>query len=372
MSEASKPSAAGQRLTQIKDFLTFNKTAMTIPFDPDSTKFPSRKELPVIPGAPKDCAWVWGENDYLGRLNLLTPTRVAAASKEIRTGEMVSLNLPLNVPDVPAFGRETFEHEIKTLVEEIVYDDKYKLNTQSGTQWDGFRHFAHIPTKTFYNNTHAQDIVGPKANDKCGIHHWSDHCIAGRGVLLDYRGYAHKKGIQYDPYDYYPISFEELYQCGLDQGIDIRPQSQGGDIKIGDILMIRSGFVEAYNMKPGDERAALARRGHGPEGDNAGGMEAQRWAGVAQEERLLDWLHDSWFAAVAGDAPAFEAWPTHESYHCHEYLLALWGCPIGEMWDLEKLARTCREKNRWTFFVTSAPSNVPGGVSSHINATAVF
>ena len=28
--------------------------------------------------------------------------------------------------------------------------------------------------------------------------------------------------------------------------------------------------------------------------------------------------------------------------------------------DLEKLAQTCREKNRWTFFVTSTPANVPG------------
>lgn len=33
------------------------------------------------------------------------------------------------------------------------------------------------------------------------------------------------------------------------------------------------------------------------------------------------------------------------------------------MVDLEKLAQTCREKNRWTFFVTSAPANVPGKLS---------
>lgn len=60
------------------------------------------------------------------------------ASKEIKTGEMVPLNLPLNVPKVPAFAREIFEHEIKPLSDKAVaYDDKYKLNTQSGTQWDG-------------------------------------------------------------------------------------------------------------------------------------------------------------------------------------------------------------------------------------------
>lgn len=165
--------------------------------------------------------------------------------------------------------------------------------------------FAHIPTGTFYNNTHGEDILGPKANHKCSIHHWAEHGIAGRGVLLDYRAYAHKKGIQYDPYDYYPISYDELYQCGKDQGLDIRPEAQGGDMRIGDILMIRSGFVEAYYSKSPEERSELALRPH-----SIGPQDGQRYAGVAQEEKVLDWLHDCYFAAVAGDAPAFEAWPT--------------------------------------------------------------
>jgi hypothetical protein len=30
------------------------------------------------------------------------------------------------------------------------------------------------------------------------------------------------------------------------------------------------------------------------------------------------------------------------------------------MFDFEKLAKICREQERWTFFVTSAPANVPG------------
>jgi hypothetical protein len=60
---AEHNTTAGQRLTQIKDFLTMNKTATTIPWDPNSTKFPTRKELPKIPGAPDDAAWVWGDDD---------------------------------------------------------------------------------------------------------------------------------------------------------------------------------------------------------------------------------------------------------------------------------------------------------------------
>jgi len=185
--------------------------------------------------------------------------------------------------------------------------------------------------------------------------------------LLDYRAYAHAKGIQYDPYDYYPISYHELSQCGAHQGIDIRPAAQGGDIKPGDILFIRSGFVEAYHLKSPEDRKALALRGH-----ESGGKSLQRYAGVAQEERIKDWLHDSYFAAVAGDAPTFEAWPTHEKYHLHEYILALWGMPLGEMLDLERLSQKCQELRRWTFFFTSAPANVPGGVSSHVNGQAIL
>lgn len=127
-------------------------------------------------------------------------------------------------------------------------------------------------------------------------------------MLLDYRGYAHKKGINYDPYDYYPISWEELYQCGKDQGIDIRPAAQGGDIKIGDMLFIRSGWKEAYdNKSDADRTKAALRHGTGKDGEDG-----QRYAGVSQEQKILDWLHDCYFSSVAGDAPAFEAWPTHE------------------------------------------------------------
>ncbi len=55
-------------------------------------------------------------------------------------------SLPLNVPEYPAFNREKFEHSIKVLLENVAYDDIYYLNTQSGTQWDGFRHVSAVET----------------------------------------------------------------------------------------------------------------------------------------------------------------------------------------------------------------------------------
>lgn len=124
--------------------------------------------------------------------------------------------------------------------------------------------------------------------------------------------------------------------------------------------MIRSGFIDSYyNERTPEERKELALRPHtvGPE-------DQQRWGGVAQGDEMLDFLHDSYFAALVGDSPTFERWPTAEKYFLHEHILALWGMPLGEMWDLEKLAEKCRETGRWTFFLTSAPANVPGMLSS--------
>lgn len=120
-------SKANQRLSQTRDFF-MGKMAMVVPWDPNSSYFPLRKDLPKIRGAPEDAAWVWGEDDYVGRLNLLTPARVKAAASEIKTGEMARLDLPLDIPQQPAFRREKFEHSIKVLAENIAYDDIYHLN----------------------------------------------------------------------------------------------------------------------------------------------------------------------------------------------------------------------------------------------------
>jgi hypothetical protein len=169
-------------------------------------------------------------------------------------------------------------------------------------------------------------------------------------VLLDYRHYALTHNKPYDPYTPHEITFSELRACAKFQNLNLLPESQGGDIRIGDILLIRSGFVEKYHAQSPAERYETATRSH----------ENLDFAGVSREEEMREWLHDCYFAAVAGDSPTFEAWPVAGMNHLHQSLLALWGVPIGEMWDLERLGALCRERGRWTFFLTSAPANVPG------------
>ncbi|KAF2672288.1 hypothetical protein BT63DRAFT_422776 [Microthyrium microscopicum] len=358
---------ASSRLSQLLSIFTPSKPATMPPWDPDSTSFPTRQNLPPHPIAPKGASWNWGATDQLGRLNLLTPARVLSARRTITTGQLIPLNLPLSVPATPSFNRRPFEHTIKAVAPGISYDDEYTLNTQSGTQWDGLRHFAHIPSGLFYNGAKGADIEA-EGSDVCGMQAWAAHGIAGRGVLLDYWGYTIAHNKSYDAYAQHAISHADLVACGKWQGLDIRPASQGGDIQIGDMLFVRSGFNAAYASKTEEERTKLAKR----EG------EALTYAGVEQSEEMLDWLHDAYFAAVAGDAPSFEVWPpkkderAERKYYMHEYILALWGMPLGEMLDLEALAVACGKQKRYVFFFVSSPANVKGGVGSHVNGVAIL
>lgn len=61
MSEAA--TNASNPLSQAKDRVTSGKTVATIPFDPDWTELPSRKNVPQIEGALAGAAWVWGKGD---------------------------------------------------------------------------------------------------------------------------------------------------------------------------------------------------------------------------------------------------------------------------------------------------------------------
>jgi hypothetical protein len=76
---------------------------------------------------------------------------------------------------------------------------------------------------------------------------------------------------------------------------------------------------------------------------------------------------------VVGDTFAFEAWPPPQgAMGLHEWLFASWGTPIGEMWNMERLSAECERQGRWSFFLTSAPLHVVGGVGSPPGAIAIF
>ena len=56
----------------------------------------------------------------------------------------------------------------------------------------------------------------------------------------------------------------------------------------------------------------------------------------------------------------------------HHILLPYMGMPIVDNADLEGLATTCAELNRWEFQLVVAPLFVPGGTGSPVNPIANF
>jgi kynurenine formamidase len=175
--------------------------------------------------------------------------------------------------------------------------------------------------------------------------------IVGRGVLVDYVGYLEDKGLPVpDPTTNYGFTTHDL---------DAVARHQGLDFKTGDILFIRTGFVRWYDNAPEQERQRCM------------GGEKSTFIGLQGSEEAKEWLWDHYFAAVACDTFGFEVNPPTEVV-LHETILPLWGTPIGEMFNLEQLADMCRQQQRWSFFVTSAPLNVPNGIGSPPNIIAIF
>lgn len=327
----------------------------------ERTSFPKRAQLPVVAGTPEGSAWFWGGSDELGRLNLLTPQRVQRATGEnVKTGCVVSLNLSLSEPSPPLFGRRPFEHRINS-IGKGAFDDETTFNTQSSSQWDGFRHFADPKSGCFYNGIVSEEIEGEDVEDeggsersrRLGIDAWSRRGIVGRGVLLDVYSWAQTHN-SYDPFTQHSITATDLKACA---------ESQGITFETGDILLIRTGWLERYNSLTKEEK----------QDRSTWDLMKHQYAGLEASEGMKDFLHDSYFSATAADNPSLEVWPASSwEASLHAALLPLWGVPIGELWDLEALSQKCRQENRWTFLVTSSPAYIPGGVGSPPNALALF
>jgi kynurenine formamidase len=305
---------------------------------------PSYDELPIREDAPPGSSWgLWGDPDYFGCLNLLTPERAAsAAARCVRSGRSFGLNLDFGQPDPPLFGRGRMHHEVTGPLGGGHDDILHNWNTQSSSQWDGFRHIAH-PEHGHFGGVPDQDH---------GVHHWSARGLVGRGVLADVDRWRSARGRSLKQGALDPIPVAELAACLADQGTEV---------EVGDVLLFRTGWTAWYRSLDRDDRIRLGQPGK----QVNPGLEP----GPATISQLWNWH----IAAVASDNPAVESWPPSRDVDLflHFTLLPLLGMPLGELFDLDPLAEECASSGRWDFLFVSAPINVRGGVASPPNAVAI-
>ena len=329
-----------------------------------TSALPDYDDLPTRAGLR--AAWgVWGEgDDVFGCLNLLTPERVAAATGLVRRGAVFALNWSMALPDPPLFGRGKFEHEVTGTG--TGHDDVlHGWNTQSSSQWDGFRHIRN----------HAAQRVRAR--------HRPLRWCARRGAR--------------DP------SLGATWHRRSGRARRHRPLA-GGERAAAAIRRVRrhrSGRDRRVSRGPGQRRWRRATScSCGPDGSSGtsasratsatrlGDVGELKAPGFASGEELARTLWNLHIAAIGCDNPGVEVWPPsrltraeyeaarEEQMHLHEVfthcvLLPLLGLPLGEMWDLEALAADCAADGRYECFFTSAPLNLPAGVASPPNALAI-
>ncbi len=309
---------------------------------------PRYRDLPRADPIEAGHAWdVWGRDDELGRLNLVTPATVLAATAEVRRGRVFNLCLPLTLPDPPwEHSRTPLQHEV-LVVDRNTQDDVLRdFYPQASTQWDGLRH-VRARELGFYGGRDG-DVAGPGGTE-LGIERWVEHGVVGRGVLADVAGHLERAGTPLDPRAGTPIEVPALQATLAEAGVELRA---------GDVLLVRTGYLTAYKAASADERADFSVQRDCP--------------GLHAGEAMAEFLWDSGVAAIATDNPAVEVVPgSREAGSLHRRLIPLLGFMLGELFDLDELAADCADDGRSTCLFVAVPLNVPGGVGSPGNAIAV-
>lgn len=327
---------------------------------------PSYAELLERTDAPPGSSWgLFGADDELGTLNFLTPERILDAKQCIRRGTYFNFDCPIDAFDPPILAhRKPLKHTIIGSSRHHRDDFIDSFYMQSGSQIDGLRHFRH-PVHGFYNRAPDDSIV--EGTPRLGINRVVEHGVVGRGVLIDVERYLARRGERLDYDSGAPISVALVDEIAAEQGVEFRS---------GDILLLRTGWMNHYFTSMTDEqRQSFPQRMCSP--------------GLKQGHDTLAWLWDHQFSVGASDNFGLECFPPIEdspfaaesksvadihprhTHMMHAHMIALLGLTIGEQWDLETLADDCASDGVWECFVSVKPINLVGAVGSPANAFAL-
>lgn len=311
----------------------------------------------LMAAAPFGTNWgKWGPDDELGALNYITPEKIAEAGKCIKKGKVFNLAIDLT-PTSPGWTGRTYQHTMTHVTPSFskeggigFTDDMIVMHSQFSTQWDGLPHC--VWSGKAYNGFDAPSIARG-APQKLSIHKWADRVVS-RGVLLDI---AKLKGVP---------NLEKGYEI-TPEDLDAACKAQNIEVTSGDILMIRTGWINVMRTWK------TPLRGSDPYDLGEPGI------GL----RACQWVKEKEIAAVAADTLGVEVIPFKKEdvekindigfkgFPVHVELLVHQGVPLGEIWDFEALAKDCAEDGVYEVFLSAPPLRVVGGVGSVLSPIAI-
>ncbi len=200
----------------------------------------------------------WGDDDQRGALNLITPEAVKAAALRRVTGKVYSLSIQLSQATVPAVhDRPAPERYTLSSLADIgrippffeigegvgANEDVLVMPSHIGTHMDAL---SHVTSESLLYNGYPAATFTPRGGAaKCGIEHTAS--FAGPAKLLDVQGHL-----------------EATTGTGLAPGqvidsamLDACRSAQGTTFEAGDILLVRTGWIEHRNAHLGPDQAFL-------------------------------------------------------------------------------------------------------------------
>jgi kynurenine formamidase len=263
----------------------------------------------------------WGDDDELGRLNLMTESSRAAILSRISGGQSYDLSVEyfIGMPSWQAAGDPHYRIWMTHTPRGTTVDDPVRvgqaINDHVSYSGSAFTMYAHTGTHIdalshfglngeIWNGFSADEHLGDRGWQRAGAE--TIPAIIARGVLIDLPG---AQGLDELPAGY-RVTREDLIAALA---------RQNTVLETGDVVLIRTGRMRQY------ESAAAYM-------DNAPGlgMEAARY--LVEEAGAM---------IVGADNLSFEAFPSEIEGNyvpVHTYLLAQQGTPILELVNLEALA----------------------------------
>ena len=287
----------------------------------------------------------WGADDQRGALNYISNEKRAAAARLVRTGEAVSLALPL--PTRPARDNPTPVTHLMIRSGNVGHPlgswgcaDYFAIEPHglATTHLDALCH--HFYQGKMYNGFDYTEVDFQGAH-KCAIDVARDGIIS-RGVLLDIPRLRH-------------VEWVEPGNAIFPEDLEAAERAQRVELAEGDVMLLRTG---RFKLRRAQGVSAIA-------GQKMPGLHAS----------CLEWLHQRKIAVLGSDAVS-DVLPTPYDpplkMPIHTGTLVMMGVHLIDNADLEPLAEKCAQQARYEFMFSLLPLILERGTASPANPVALF